>query len=153
MKDDKIMATGDDLHISTRAIYFARWPVNGIGGGQHGVVSTALRALPFWTFHMLGVRHMLHLPACKIVKTPNTNEWIMYSRHVTLWFWLLCKLLLWSGWALICHIFLKRCCLATKIFELEVELWGDNELVTWYPTKKSYIPGSAKLLVTVIYII
>ena len=70
--------TGDNLRISTRAIYFARWPVDGIGGGQHGIiligggqhgivligggqhgiiligggqhgiVLTALRASPFW---------------------------------------------------------------------------------------------------------
>ena len=31
--------TGDDLQVSIRPIYFARWPVNGIGGGQHGIVS------------------------------------------------------------------------------------------------------------------
>ena len=30
--------TGDNLSISIRAIYFARWPVDGIGGGQHGIV-------------------------------------------------------------------------------------------------------------------
>ena len=58
---DKITATGDDLHFSTQAIYFARWPMNGIGGGQHAVVSTVLRALPFWTFHVLGVRHTMRM--------------------------------------------------------------------------------------------
>ena len=30
MKDGKIMMTRNDLHISTRAIYFGRWPVNRI---------------------------------------------------------------------------------------------------------------------------
>ena len=33
------MVTGDDLWVSTQ--------VNGIGGGQYGVVSTALRVLQF----------------------------------------------------------------------------------------------------------
>ena len=33
----------------------------GIGRGQHDVVSTTLRPLPFQTFHMLGVRHMMHM--------------------------------------------------------------------------------------------
>ena len=56
-----ITMTGDDLRVSTQAIYFARWPVNGIGGGQCGVVSTTLRASPFRTFHMLGVRHMMRM--------------------------------------------------------------------------------------------
>ena len=30
-----------------------------IGGGQHGVVSPALRASPFQTFHVLCVRHLM----------------------------------------------------------------------------------------------
>ena len=47
MKDDKIMVTRNDLRVTTRVIYFACWPVNGIGGGQHGFVLTALRASPF----------------------------------------------------------------------------------------------------------
>ena len=38
MKDDRITVTGDcdDLPVSTWAIHFACWPVNGIGRGQHG---------------------------------------------------------------------------------------------------------------------
>ena len=47
MKDDKIMVTRNDLSVSTWTIYFTRWPVNGIGGGQHSIVLTALWALPF----------------------------------------------------------------------------------------------------------
>ena len=39
MKGDKITVTGDDLRISTWVIYFARWFVNVIGGGQHGVIA------------------------------------------------------------------------------------------------------------------
>ena len=29
---------GDDLHVSTWAIYFACCPINGIGGGQHSII-------------------------------------------------------------------------------------------------------------------
>ena len=32
-----------------------------IGGGQHGVVSPALRASPFRSFHVLHVRHLRHM--------------------------------------------------------------------------------------------
>ena len=32
-----------------------------IGGGQHGVVSPALRASPFRTFHVLRVRHLMRM--------------------------------------------------------------------------------------------
>ena len=39
----------DLLHSLTR-----EW----VGGGQHGVVSPALRASPFRTFHVLRVRHL-----------------------------------------------------------------------------------------------
>ena len=36
-----------------------------IGGGQHGIVSPALRASPFRTFHVLRVRHLIcmHIPS------------------------------------------------------------------------------------------
>jgi len=47
MKDDKIKVTGDDMRISTWAIYIAPWSVNGIGRRQHVNVATALQALPF----------------------------------------------------------------------------------------------------------
>ena len=30
-----------------------------IGGGQHGIISLTLWASPFWTFHVLHVRHMM----------------------------------------------------------------------------------------------
>ena len=53
--------TKNHLHISTRAIYFVRWPMNGIGGRQQGVVSTVLWASPALTFHVLGVRHMVRM--------------------------------------------------------------------------------------------
>ena len=39
---------------------FACWPVTGIGGGQHGMVSTELRALPF---------RPIELPTCSWVST------------------------------------------------------------------------------------
>ena len=42
----------DLLHSLTR-----EW----IGGGQHGVVSPALRASPFQTFHVLCVRHLMRM--------------------------------------------------------------------------------------------
>ena len=42
MKDDKITVIRNDLYASTWAIYLATWPVNGIGRGQHGIVSTVL---------------------------------------------------------------------------------------------------------------
>ena len=32
-----------------------------IGGGQHGVVSPALQASPFRTFHVLRMRHMMRM--------------------------------------------------------------------------------------------
>ena len=39
-----------------------------IGGGQHDVVSPALRASPFRTFHVLRVRHLMrmHIPSMYI---------------------------------------------------------------------------------------
>ena len=42
--------TADDLDISTWAIYFACWPMNRIGGGQHGAVSIALRHFVWLNF-------------------------------------------------------------------------------------------------------
>ena len=51
--------TKNHLHISTRAIYFVRWPMNGIGGRQHArcrLTSTSSFAISSdWTFHMLHV--------------------------------------------------------------------------------------------------
>jgi len=32
-----------------------------IGGGQHSVISPALRASPFQTFHVLRVRHLMRM--------------------------------------------------------------------------------------------
>ena len=42
--------TADDLDISTWAIYFACWPMNRIGGGQHGAVSIALHHFVWLNF-------------------------------------------------------------------------------------------------------
>ena len=80
---DKITATGDDLHFSTQEIYFAHWPMNGIGGGQHAVVSTVLRALPFQTFHVLGVRHTMHMripsmPRILAHSIPHRPTWLIF---------------------------------------------------------------------------
>ena len=57
--------------------YFARWPVNGIGWGQHGVVSTALRASTFRTFHVLRVRHMMRMgiPSYHLDFYPCVWQW------------------------------------------------------------------------------
>ena len=73
-KVNKIMVTRNDLRVSTRAIYFPRWPMNGIDGGydggQHGVISTALRASPGRTFHVLRMRHMMRM---RIPSITNIN--------------------------------------------------------------------------------
>ena len=46
--------------------------MNGIGGGQHGVVSTVLRASSFRTFHVLGMRHMMRMCTPSVsVKIPG----------------------------------------------------------------------------------
>ena len=39
-----------------------------IGEGQHGVVLPTLRASPFRSFHVLGVRHQMHMriPSIKL---------------------------------------------------------------------------------------
>ena len=60
--------TGDDLCISTWAIHFALWPVNGIGRGQHSIAVVRLQS---WILdellrllipeRVLGVRHMMRL--------------------------------------------------------------------------------------------
>ena len=76
MMKDKTTVTGDDLHVSTRAIYFANWHVNRIGGGQHGIVLNALRASPFRTSHMLGMRHMIHMciPSLHVTLSCNSSD-------------------------------------------------------------------------------
>ena len=62
-KDERRQDNGDEkqfvchhpsdlLHSLTR-----EW----IGGQQHGVVSPALRASPFQTFHVLHVRHLMRM--------------------------------------------------------------------------------------------
>ena len=54
--------TGNDLRVTTRAIYFARCRTRErIGRGQHGVVSPALGASPFRTFRVLRVRHLMRM--------------------------------------------------------------------------------------------
>ena len=65
---DKITMAGDDLRVSTWTIYFAHWPVNGIGGGaaRRRLDRASTIAILFdQTFHMLGVRHMIcmHIPS------------------------------------------------------------------------------------------
>ena len=78
-----VPVTGDNLCVTTWAIYFARWPANRTSEGQHGIVSTTLRALPFRTFHVLGVRYMM------LMRIPSTTkshrEWQsvgVYLRHL-----------------------------------------------------------------------
>ena len=58
MKDDKV--TIQEMTCASapeRFTLFADCEQAGIGGGQHGVVSTALRASPFRTFHVLRMTH------------------------------------------------------------------------------------------------
>ena len=58
MKDDKV--TIQEMTCASppkQFTLFADCEQAGIGGGQHGVVSTALRAFPFPTFHVLRVTH------------------------------------------------------------------------------------------------
>ena len=76
MMKDKTTVTGDDLRVSTRAIYFANWHVSRIGGGQHGIVLNALRASPFRTSHMLGMRHMIHMciPSLHVTLSRNSSD-------------------------------------------------------------------------------
>ena len=61
------MVTGDDLCVSTRAIYFACWLVNGIG-------------------RRLGVRHMIrkHIPS----SMNNTTSWRSHSLEEPLYFFI-----------------------------------------------------------------
>ena len=59
--EDKIKVTRNDLCVTTRAIYFTHWLVQWIGGGQHGVISPALPASLFWSFHVLRVRHLMRM--------------------------------------------------------------------------------------------
>ena len=46
--------------------------VERIGGGQHGIFSTALRALPFRTFHVLRVRHLIRI--CVLIVCVRNND-------------------------------------------------------------------------------
>ena len=57
-----------------------------IGGGQHGVVSPALQALPFRTFHVLRVRHLMciRIPSTvmiqwRVLKEVRTQLWDNYT--------------------------------------------------------------------------
>ena len=47
-----------------------------IGGGQHGVISPALRASPFRTFHVLHMRHLMcmHIPSYHNYHTERSAE-------------------------------------------------------------------------------
>ena len=79
--------TKNDLCDSTRAItvYFVRWPVNGIGGEQRGVVSTALWAS---LFPMLRVRHIMRM------RIPSSVKWkLLNYLHVKHCYWLVSNLL------------------------------------------------------------
>ena len=85
MEDDKKTATRNDLRVSTGAIYFARWSVNVIDGGQHCLASTALRTLPFRTSHVLRMRHMMRMR----IQVDTTSCEYLY-RHRYGWSELLC---------------------------------------------------------------
>ena len=76
---DKITATGDDMHVSTQVIYSARWSVNGLGVGQQGIDLTALWALPFWTVHVLSVRHMMRMRIPSIWADSLLSHFIVLS--------------------------------------------------------------------------
>ena len=83
----KITMTGDDFRISTRAIYFARWPVNGIGGGA--ARCRLDRALTMaissdQTFHVLSVRHMMRMRIPSIcIYMHNLVPWYCFC----IWIW------------------------------------------------------------------
>ena len=96
MKGDKIMVTEMTCaSASVRFNYLARRHVNGIDGGQHGVVSTALRHFAISsnrTFHTLGVKHMIrkHIPSSMkksnftAVRYPvDAQQLLRMARHET----------------------------------------------------------------------
>ena len=80
---------------SERFNYLARRHVNGIDGGQHGVVSTALRHFAISsdrTFHTLSVKHMIrkHIPSSMnkynftAVRYPvDAQQLLRMARHET----------------------------------------------------------------------
>ena len=74
------MVTGDDLCVSTRAIYFACWLVNGIG-------------------RRLGVRHMIHkhIPS----SMNNTTSWRSHSLEEPLYFFFYMSLFGNRAWLII----------------------------------------------------
>ena len=57
-----------------------------IGGGQHGVVSPALRALPFRSFYALCVRHLMRMciPSIRISPSlhPPPQQKILATMHI-----------------------------------------------------------------------
>ena len=96
MKSDKIMVTETTCaSASERINYLPRRHVNGIDGGQHGVVLTALRHFAVSsgrTFHMLGVKHMIrkHTPSSMkkynftAVRYPvDAQQLLCMARHET----------------------------------------------------------------------
>ena len=96
----QVTVTRNNLHVSTRAINFARWPVNGIGGGQHGIVSTALLTFaisPVQTFQVLGVRHMMRM------RIPSTTLYVYCYPEKGIKLTL--NFELWTGILCICHTF------------------------------------------------
>ena len=68
-KDERRQDNGDERrlarhHLSDLLCSLTR---ERIGGGQHGIVSPALQASPFRSFHVLRVRHLMHMG------TPSTT--------------------------------------------------------------------------------
>ena len=61
----KITVTRNNLRVTTLSDLLCSLTHERIGRGQHGVVSPALRASPFLTFHVLCVRHLMrmHIPS------------------------------------------------------------------------------------------
>ena len=91
MKGDKITVTETTCaSASERFNYLACRHVNGIDGGQHGVVSTVLCHFAISsnrTFHTLSMKHMIrkHIPSsmtkiqlysCKISRRCTTTVWL-----------------------------------------------------------------------------
>ena len=101
MKDDKITVTRNDLHVTTRVIYYACWPVNGIAPEWFTSLAdpwtglaennTASSWQPFKlhhfmsdrTFHVLRVRHMMRMgiPSNTRVTPVTPTNWMLLSMY------------------------------------------------------------------------
>ena len=129
--------TRNDLRVSTRVIYFACWPVNGISGGQQCVVSTVLWASPFrlstcsawgtlWVFLVL-----IHGHECSLQSfppyLPQTGKYNMnfIATVCTLFCWKF--ILLEFHFTLLCWkwILLQQypLCFAENLLVLHLVLW------------------------------